>query len=63
MSDKPQKKYVEPGEPSNKGVLLALGACCLLVVAAFAYFMIFHFRDVFYEKQVVSMPGLILFGF
>jgi len=54
---KPEKKYTEIGEPSNKGFVIGFIAACVLVIAVFAYFMIFKFQDTFYEPQVVQLSS------
>lgn len=54
-SSKPKRKLVEPGEPDNKAVGIALIVTCLTVLAIFAYFMLFHFYDFYFEKAVVAM--------
>lgn len=56
-SPRPPRKYTETGEPDNKGLLVVLGIICLIVFGAFAYFMIFHFHDTFFEKVVVTSNG------
>lgn len=51
---KPPRKYTETGEPENKGVMLAVGISCFLVLCVFTYFMFFHFYDTFFQRVVVE---------
>ncbi len=53
-SPKPPRKYVETGEPENKGLMIIVGVVCLIVFCAFMYFMFFHFHDMFFQKVVVE---------
>lgn len=54
---KKERHYREVGEPSNKGVLITFGIIIAIAAIAFGYFMIFHFNDTFYEKQVVRVEA------
>lgn len=48
------RQYVETGEPDNKAFTLIMIGLAVLVVAGFAYFMIFKFHGVFFEPAVVQ---------
>lgn len=52
---KKERQYREIGEPSNKGVFIIFGVIIAIAALGFAYFMIFHFNDTFYEKKVVRI--------
>lgn len=54
---KRERQYRDVGEPSNKGVLITFGIIIAIAAIAFGYFMIFHFNDTFYEKQVVRVDA------
>ncbi len=51
---KPERKYIETGEPDNKAFMIGAGIVVLIVFAIFAYFMIFHFYGMFFQKVVVE---------
>lgn len=48
------RQYVETGEPDNKLFTTLMVIMAVLVLAGFAYFMIFKFHDVFFETAVVQ---------
>lgn len=52
---KKERQYREIGEPSHKGIFIAFGVIIGIIAIGFAYFMIFHFNDAFYEKKVVRI--------
>ncbi len=51
---KPERKYIETGEPENKGLMIGVGVVVLIVFGIFVYFMLFHFHDMFFQKVVVE---------
>lgn len=51
---KPPRKYIETGEPENKGLMIVVGIACVLVFCVFGYFMFFHFHDMFFQKVIVE---------
>ena len=52
---KRKRELIEPGEADLKGWFIGLAIVLLLAAAGFVYFMVFHFHDTFYEKQVVEI--------
>jgi flagellar basal body-associated protein FliL len=52
---KRKREYIETGEADLKGWFIGLGIVLFLAAAGFVYFMVFHFQDTFYEKQVVEI--------
>jgi hypothetical protein len=53
---KPKRKreLIDTGEPDNRTFVVVMVVAAVVVVAAFAYFMIFHFHDTFYERVIVE---------
>lgn len=47
-SPKPPRKYIDPGEPDNNGLVITIAVIFGLFVIVFLYFMFFHFYNTFF---------------